>query len=78
MPAGEGLRKQLEDHRPVGQIPPVVQASEIIAGRDDKLPDLGPYVLPGNNYHVYDIPLFWRNLQRDVERRMRAWAAARS
>ncbi|MGX7894708.1 DUF3089 domain-containing protein [Tsuneonella sp. HG222] len=38
-------------------------------------PDLGPGVLPGNNYHVYDIPLFWRNLQDDVVRRMRAWAA---
>jgi hypothetical protein len=41
-------------------------------------PELGPGVLPGNNYHVYDIPLFWRNLQRDVERRMRAWAAGRT
>lgn len=38
-------------------------------------PDMGPGVLPGNNYHVYDIPLFWRNLQLDVGRRMRAWAA---
>lgn len=38
-------------------------------------PDLGPYVLPGNNYHVYDIPLFWANLKQDVERRVRAWAA---
>jgi hypothetical protein len=38
-------------------------------------PGLGPYVLPGNNYHVYDIPLFWENLQMDVARRMRAWAA---
>jgi hypothetical protein len=27
------------------------------------------YVLPGNNYHVYDIPLFWANLRADVERR---------
>ncbi|ANU07404.1 DUF3089 domain-containing protein [Paraurantiacibacter namhicola] len=35
-------------------------------------PDLGPGVLPGNNYHVYDIMLFWRNLQVDVERRLRA------
>jgi hypothetical protein len=38
-------------------------------------PDLGPYVLPGNNYHVYDIPLFWANLRQDFERRTRAWAA---
>jgi hypothetical protein len=41
-------------------------------------PELGPGVLPGNNYHVYDIPLFWRNLQLDVERRVRVWAAQRS
>ncbi len=39
-------------------------------------PDLGPYVLPGNNYHVYDIPLFWRNVEADVARRMAGWAAA--
>lgn len=38
-------------------------------------PDLGPYVLPGNNYHVYDIPLFWRSVRSDVERRTRAWSA---
>ncbi|HLV06936.1 MAG TPA: DUF3089 domain-containing protein [Croceibacterium sp.] len=38
-------------------------------------PDLGPYVLPGNNYHVYDIPLFWRNVRQDVTRRLGAWTA---
>jgi len=38
-------------------------------------PELGPYVLPGNNYHVYDIPLFWRNVQQDVARRVSAWKA---
>ncbi|GAB5350259.1 DUF3089 domain-containing protein [Qipengyuania sp. 483] len=37
-------------------------------------PDLGPGVLPGGNYHVYDIPLFWKNLQEDVLRRVRALA----
>ena len=37
--------------------------------------DLGPYVLPGNNYHVYDIPLFWRNVQQDVMQRVAAWAS---
>ncbi|WAT17811.1 DUF3089 domain-containing protein [Aurantiacibacter sp. MUD11] len=36
-------------------------------------PDLGQYVLPGNNYHVYDIPLFWRNLQQDVVTRVNRW-----
>jgi hypothetical protein len=39
-------------------------------------PDLGPGVLPGNNYHVYDIPLFWANLKADVARRLAAWKPA--
>ncbi len=38
-------------------------------------PEMGSYVLPGNNYHVYDIPLFWRNLQVDVVQRVGAWQA---
>jgi Protein of unknown function (DUF3089) len=29
-------------------------------------PDLGPYVLPGNNFHVYDYPLFWSNVRADA------------
>ncbi len=29
-------------------------------------PELGNYVLPGNNYHVYDIPLFWANVRFDA------------
>ncbi|WP_416831359.1 MAG: DUF3089 domain-containing protein [Erythrobacter sp.] len=37
-------------------------------------PELGSYVLPGNNYHVYDIPLFWANTQADVARRVEAKA----
>jgi len=37
-------------------------------------PELGSYVLPGNNYHVYDIPLFWANTKADVARRVRALA----
>lgn len=28
------------------------------------------YVLPGNNYHVYDITLFWANVHADVLRRL--------
>jgi hypothetical protein len=37
----------------------------------------GGGVLPGNNYHVYDIPLFWANLRADVARRMAALAPPR-
>jgi Protein of unknown function (DUF3089) len=29
-------------------------------------PDMGPYRLPGNNYHVYDYPLFWANIRVDA------------
>lgn len=36
-------------------------------------PELGPFVLPGNNYHVYDLPLFWMNLREDFARRVSAW-----
>jgi hypothetical protein len=34
---------------------------------------MGPYVLPGNNYHVYDYALFWGAVRRDAERRLAAW-----
>ena len=41
----------------------------------DGMPDLGPYVLPGNNYHVYDYALFWTNVRADAARRLDAfWA----
>lgn len=40
-------------------------------------PELGEFVLPGNNYHVYDIPLFWANLRANVAQRVSAWQAAR-
>ena len=41
-------------------------------------PELGEGVLPGSNYHVYDLPLFWANVQADVVERVRAWLNARS
>lgn len=39
----------------------------------DSAPDLGSYVLPGNNYHVYDYMLFWANVRRDANRRLDAF-----
>lgn len=38
-------------------------------------PEMGSYVLPGNNYHVYDLPLFWSNTKADVIARAEAWKA---
>jgi hypothetical protein len=38
-------------------------------------PDLGPLVLPGNNYHVYDYSLFWANIRADAARRTAAFLA---
>ncbi|NQV93790.1 MAG: hypothetical protein HQ482_01425 [Sphingomonadales bacterium] len=33
-------------------------------------PEIGPYALPGNNYHVYDYSLFWANIRADARLRM--------
>jgi len=40
---------------------------------DGTIPPLGSYVLPGNNYHVYDYALFWGAIRADAERRLAAW-----
>ena len=40
---------------------------------EGEAPALGPYVLPGNNYHVYDYALFWGAIRKDAERRLNAW-----
>jgi hypothetical protein len=45
----------------------------LLIGEDG--PDLGAYVLPGNNYHVYDYALFWSNIRADAEARLAAFEA---
>jgi hypothetical protein len=35
------------------------------------------YVLPGNNYHVYDYSLFWQNVRDDAARRFAAFSGGR-
>ncbi|MFL6760724.1 DUF3089 domain-containing protein [Sphingomonas sp.] len=40
---------------------------------DDLPPQLGTFVLPGNNYHVYDYALFWGAIRGDAGRRLAAW-----
>jgi hypothetical protein len=39
----------------------------------ENAPELGPYVLPGNNFHVYDYALFWSNLRADAAARVAAY-----
>lgn len=38
-------------------------------------PEMGNFVFPGNNYHVYDFSLFWANVRADANRRAAAFAA---
>lgn len=38
-------------------------------------PEVGQYVLPGNDYHVFDYPLFWASTRADVMRRLAAYGA---
>ncbi len=40
-------------------------------------PDMGPFVLPGGNYHVYDYALYWQALRQDFAARVAAWQTAR-
>lgn len=37
----------------------------------------GQYVLPGNNYHVFDYALFWGDVRADAARRLAAYRAGR-
>ena len=35
--------------------------------------DMGPFTLPGNNYHVYDYSLLWGNVREDAQKRLAAF-----
>ena len=80
-PASANLGTLLPAPDPSGAmlVPGMVPASCAADGtlRIGPGPQLGPDVMPGNNYHVYDIPLFWANVRADVARRVAAWHGAR-
>lgn len=38
-------------------------------------PQMGPFTLPGNNYHVYDYALYWANIRLDASKRLTAFLA---
>lgn len=39
--------------------------------------DLGGYVLPGNNYHVFDYSMFWVNVRNDAARRLKTFLSGK-
>ena len=46
----------------------------LMLGDAEVAKDYAPgYVLPGNNYHVFDITLFWANVRADALRRLAAY-----
>ena len=47
----------------------------LLIGDKDALPELPPYVLPGNNYHAFDYALFWANLRADAAMRLASFRA---
>lgn len=57
----------------VGAVPAKCDASGFLLIGDP--PEVGPYVLPGNNYHVYDFPLFWANVRADTIWRVQKFLA---
>lgn len=55
-----------------GKIPAKCEGRGIVSiGAPPNL--VGSYVLPGNNYHVFDYSLFWANIRADVARRLKTF-----
>jgi hypothetical protein len=55
----------------VGAVPARCDAKGFLLIGDP--PEIGPYVLPGNNYHIYDYPLFWANVRADATWRLKKY-----
>jgi len=59
-----------------GVVPAVCGADHLLhIGAPPEL-EMGPYVLPGNNYHLYDMTLFWSNLRADFAHRVNTFRQA--
>ena len=67
VPNGDFSTAQLEQSR-VG-----AHCSDGFLILDGEIPNLGPYVLPGNSYHVYDYALFWGSIRADAGHRTSKW-----
>jgi len=56
-----------------GHVPARCENGFLLIGKVPK--DYPPYVLPGNNMHVFDYALFWANARADVARRLATFSA---
>jgi hypothetical protein len=74
IPNAEMTEASLSPHRIAARCGP---RGVLLIGERETLPEMGPYALPGNNYHVYDYALFWANVRADAERRLAAFERAR-
>ena len=72
------IRRLVPSRRPAAGKAPGVSArcdvrGFLLIGANEALPAMGPYALPGDNYHVYDYALFWGAIRQDAARRLAAW-----
>ena len=62
--SGQAMQAELEP----GKVPAgCTEEGLLLIGQPPK--GYGAFVLPGNNYHVFDYALFWANVRADAERR---------
>lgn len=70
--ANKGTLDAREDGKPprlvTGVVPARCDTSGVLMIGDPV--DMGPFTLPGNNYHVYDYSLFWGNVREDAQKRL--------
>jgi hypothetical protein len=70
--ANRGTLDARDDSKPPRLLPGVVPARCDTSGvlMIGEPVDMGPYTLPGNNYHVYDYSLFWADVREDARQRL--------
>ena len=73
--ANKGTLDAREEGQPPKLVPGIVPARCDTSGvlMIGEPVDMGPFTLPGNNYHVYDYSLFWGNVREDALKRLAAF-----
>jgi hypothetical protein len=74
--ANKGTLDAREQGKPPKLVPGIVPARCDTSGvlMIGEPVDMGPFTLPGNNYHVYDYALFWGDVREDAQKRLAAFA----